>query len=97
MTTRGATRKKPGPQPDGSFYDPYDDLTDEELDQELAALFESPRNAPSVHTTIRLPAEVVTALRRIGASRGIPYQTLVRRILTDAVSRLERSQTRPKP
>ena len=94
MTT--ATRRSPGPQQDGSFYDPYDGLSNAELESEIEALFDRPRTQPSVHTTIRLPADVVAALRRIGAARGMPYQTVARRILADAVQRLGRAAGRRK-
>ncbi|HEY2703975.1 MAG TPA: hypothetical protein VGL20_09815 [Candidatus Dormibacteraeota bacterium] len=84
MTVK-ATDKVPGPQPDGSFYDPYEAMTDEEFHAQAEELFSRPQRVPSTKITIRLPDDLVMLLKRMALDTGVPYQTLTRRILVDAV------------
>ena len=90
LTTSQA--KTAGPRSDGSFYDPYDDMSDDEFERYTDHLFG--RREPSIRTTIRLPRQLVERLKAVGASTRTPYQTLIRRVLLVEVAKLERAANR---
>ena len=74
------------------FRDPYDAMNDEEFDAYVERLFgEPPSRSRSI--TLRMPEELITRLQRIAESRHVPYQRLMRRMLEESVSALERRVT----
>ena len=75
-----------GPEP--HQYDPFDAMSDDELDAELDALLR--REPPSVTISIRMPSELLERTKRVAASGGVPYQALIKRLVDTGVSRLER-------
>jgi predicted DNA binding CopG/RHH family protein len=68
------------------FADPYDHMSDEELDRYLAGLRKRTRSIP---TSIKLPDEFIQRIRDEATRLGIPYEILLRGILA------ERMRTQP--
>ena len=70
--------------------DPFDDMSDEEFDEHVEALFsERPR---TVAVSLRGPAGLLERLKRQATRMGVPYQTLMKSVLESAVARLERRE-----
>jgi predicted DNA binding CopG/RHH family protein len=68
------------------FYDPYDELSDEEFEREiLQALDQS-----STKISLRLPNELLDRTKRAALRRGVPYQSLIKALIDRGVKRLER-------
>lgn len=78
-----------------SFRDPYDAMSDEEFDAYVERLFGEPQG-PTRSITLRMPEDLVTRLQRVAKARHVPYQRLMRRMLEEAVSALER-RNRARP
>lgn len=73
------------------WIDPFDDMSDEELDAHVDTLFaKRPR---TVGVSLRVPAELLERVRRQAARTGTPYQTFMKGMLEAAVDRLERSRS----
>lgn len=79
-----------GPEP--HHFDPYDDVSDEELEAELDDVFR--REPGSVAISIRMPVELLERTKRAATEGGVPYQTLIKRLVDAGVSRLERRAKR---
>ena len=77
------------------FHDPYDAMSDEEFDAYVSRLFDGPRG-PSRSITVRMPEDLLTRLQRLATARHMPYQRLMKRMLEESVSGLERRSGRPK-
>ena len=73
-------------------YDPFDNMTDDELDAELDELMR--REPVAVTISIRMPSDLLERTKRLAAAGGIPYQTLIKRLLDAGVSRLEQRAQR---
>lgn len=71
------------------FFDPYDTMSDEELDVYVAGLF-AERSAPTRSITVRMPEDLLNRLQQLAAKQHMPYQRLMKLMLEDSVSRLER-------
>ncbi|MHB8621582.1 MAG: CopG family antitoxin [Chloroflexota bacterium] len=82
MTETG-TRFGPGPH----RYDPYDNMTDEELEAELDELLR--REPATVTISIRMPVDLLERTKRLANDGGLPYQSLIKRLVDAGVSRLE--------
>ena len=74
-----------GPRP--YQYDPFDSMTDDELEAELVELLRP--EPPSVTISIRMPAELLERTKRAADTGGLPYQTLIKRLIDAGVSKLE--------
>jgi len=72
--------------------DPFDDMTDEELDKHFDELFEKQRS--SVAVSLRIAPELLGRLKREATRADVPYQTFMKRLLEAGVSHLERAATR---
>lgn len=71
--------------------DPFDDMSDEEFDAHVDSIFSV--RPKTVGVSLRIPVDLLERVRRQGARAGIPYQTLMKRILDAGVSRIERRAT----
>ena len=49
--------------------------------------FELPKQSPSQVVSLRLPAELLNALRSLGTQKDVPYQSLIKLFLWDRVKR----------
>jgi len=81
--------QRPGTQfgPEGQHYDPFDDVSDEDLETALGDLLR--REPASVTISIRMPAALLERTKRLAAKSGLPYQSLIKRLVDSGVSRLE--------
>ncbi len=71
--------------------DPYDDMTDEELDEYAARSFA--KRTGTVAVSLRIAPEQLARLKREAARAGVPYQTFMKGMLEAGLSRLERRPT----
>ena len=78
--------------PELHHYDPYDNMTDGEVDKELGELLR--REPVSVTISIRMPADLLERTKRLAAGGGVPYQSLIKRLVEAGVSRLEQRTRR---
>ncbi|MGH2365859.1 MAG: hypothetical protein ACRDHX_14560 [Chloroflexota bacterium] len=78
--------------PEAHHYDPYDNVSDQELDEELNELLR-PEPA-SVTISIRMPAELLERTKRVATKGRLPYQALIKRLVDAGVSRLEQRTKR---
>jgi predicted DNA binding CopG/RHH family protein len=74
--------------------DPYDEMSDEELDEYTARAFAKRRSTVAV--SLRIAPELLGRLKREAARAGVPYQTFLKGLLEAGVSRLERTPARRK-
>lgn len=72
--------------------DPYDDMTDEELDAYASRSFA--KRTGTVAVSLRIAPEQLTRLKRKAARAGVPYQAFMKGLLQAGLSRLERRPTR---
>lgn len=70
------------------WIDPFDDMSDEELDAHVDALFA--KRARTVGVSLRVPGDLLERVRREATRAGMPYQTFMKALLEAAVERLER-------
>lgn len=76
-----------------AFHDPYDAMSDEEFDAYMARLFDEPQG-PTRAVTLRMPEDLLTRLQHLAASRHMPYQRLMKRMLEESLSAVERRTNR---
>ena len=78
------------------FPDPYEGMSDEELDRHFSELItDNRRRQRSI--SIRFPDELLDELRRFAGELGLPYQTLIKRLLEQDVARLRTHATAVSP
>ncbi len=86
------------------FHDPYDAMSDDEFDAYVGRLFDQPQG-PTRSVTVRMPEALLSRLQDMAAQRHMPYQRLMKRMLEESVSGLERRaststtsrRTKPRP
>ncbi|MBI2773484.1 MAG: hypothetical protein HYX56_03215 [Chloroflexi bacterium] len=70
------------------WIDPFENMSDEEFDAHVDALFSSrPR---TVGVSLRVQQDLLERVKRQAARADIPYQTFIKSMLEAGVSRLER-------
>ena len=69
------------------FPDPYEGMSDEELDRRFSELISENRERQR-SISIRFPDALLEELRRLADQLGIRYQTLIKRLLEQDVARL---------
>ncbi len=73
------------------WVDPFDDMSDEDFDAHVEALFSTrPR---TVGVSLRVPPGLLERVKREAARARIPYQTFIKSMLEAGVSRLERRKS----
>jgi predicted DNA binding CopG/RHH family protein len=72
-----------------NFRDPYDSMSDEDFDAYVDRLFDEP-SGPTRSITVRMPEDLLSRLQHIASKRHMPYQRLMKRMLEESVSGLER-------
>jgi len=68
--------KQFGPEP--WQFDPYDGMSDDEVDELVDRIFERQKMMP---ISIRLPRALLDRAKAEGKRRGVPYQTLLRALI----------------
>ena len=76
------------------WVDPYDEMSDEELDEYIARSFA--KRPSTVAVSLRIAPELLARLKREAARAGVPYQTFMKGMLEAGLSRLERGASRRK-
>lgn len=71
------------------FHDPYETMSDEKFGSYVERLFGEPQG-PTRSITIRMPEDLLQRIQRIASGRRVPYQRLMKRMLEETVSCLER-------
>ncbi|MEP6694840.1 MAG: CopG family antitoxin [Chloroflexota bacterium] len=74
--------------------DPFDDISDEELDDQVAKLLRSRQS--SVAISLRVSRDLLGRVKREAARAGIPYQTFMKGVLEAGIARIERGAPRSK-
>ncbi len=67
--------------------DPFEDMSDEEFDAHVDALFSV--RPQTVGVSLRVPRDLLERVKREAGRAGVPYQTFVKGLLEAAVTRLE--------
>jgi predicted DNA binding CopG/RHH family protein len=74
---------------ESSFHDPYDAMSDQDFDAYVSRLFDKPQG-PTRSITVRMPEDLLSRLQHLASTHHMPYQRLMRRMLEESVSGLER-------
>jgi predicted DNA binding CopG/RHH family protein len=69
------------------WIDPFDDMSDDEFDAHVDALFA--KRLPTVGVSLRVAPDLLERVKRQAAQAGVPYQTFIKSVLEAAVARLE--------
>jgi predicted DNA binding CopG/RHH family protein len=78
-----------------AWTDPFDDLSDDEFDEQIAKLARS--QPSSVAVSLRISPDLLGRVRRQAALAGVPYQTFMKSVLEAGVGRLERKRPARRP
>ena len=73
--------------------DPFDGMTDRELEAELERMLQ---RDTSVTISMRIPSRLLERTKRIAESGGVPYQTLIKRLVEAGLDRMERAGGRDR-
>lgn len=76
------------------WVDPFDEMSDEDLDAHVDELFSA--RPSSVSVSLRVAPDLLVRVKRQAARAGVPYQTFMKGILEAGVSRLERRGSGPR-
>ena len=68
------------------FSDPFDELSDEAFEREVLEALEH----GTTKISLRVPNELLGRAREAAGRRGVPYQSLIKVLIDQGVSRLER-------
>ena len=74
------------------FSDPFDELSDEAFEREVLEALEH----GTTKISLRVPNDLLGRTRQAAGRRGVPYQSLIKVLIDQGVSRLERVPAQPK-
>ena len=74
------------------FWDPFDELSDAEFEREVLQALE--RGTTKI--SLRVPNDLLGRTREAAGRRRVPYQSLIKVLIDQGVSRLERVPAEPK-
>jgi len=77
------------------FADPYEGMSDDELDRYFSDLLQNHRNRQR-SISIRFPEELLLELQRFAQQAGLGYQTLIKKLLERDVEQLRRRRSSTK-
>lgn len=75
--------------PEAELVDPFDEMTDE-IESEVEGVLR--REAASVTISIRMPSQLLERTKKVAADGGVPYQSLIKRLVEIGLARLERRE-----
>jgi predicted DNA binding CopG/RHH family protein len=78
-----------------TFTDPFDEMTDDELDDYVEKLFRA--REQTVAVSLRIAPDLLSRVKRQAARAGTPYQTFMKGVLEAGIARLERGSLKRKP
>ena len=73
----------------GNFHDPYAAMSDRGFDAYVSRLFDDSQ-VPTRSVTVRMPEDLLSRLQHLASTHHMPYQRLMKRMLEESVSGLER-------
>lgn len=76
------------------FFDPYDKMSDDDFDEHIAHVVAQSRER-SVAVSIRFPESLLAKIKKTAATIGMPYQSLIKGLLEEDITRLMASGARP--
>ena len=68
------------------FSDPFDDLSDEELEREVLDSLDQ----ATTKISLRVPKDLLSRTKDAAQRRGVPYQALMKALIDQGIGRLER-------
>ncbi|MGH7882846.1 MAG: CopG family antitoxin [Candidatus Dormibacteraceae bacterium] len=71
------------------FFDPFDEMNDEEFSDLVVELLDRKKKKKSVSVSLRWDEDLLRRVRREAAAEGIPYQTFIKQIVDNVVSHRE--------
>jgi len=74
------------------FSDPFDELSDEAFEREVLEALEH----GTTKISLRVPNDLLGRTREAAGRRRVPYQSLIKVLIDQGVSRLERVPDEPK-
>jgi predicted DNA binding CopG/RHH family protein len=74
--------------------DPFQEMSDDELDEHVATLLTARPSAVAV--SLRIAPDLLARVKRQAARAGLPYQAFINGLLEAGVGRLERGPSRSK-
>ena len=74
------------------FSDPFDELSDEAFEREILEALEH----GTTKISLRVPNDLLGRTREAAGRRRVPYQSLIKVLIDQGVSRLERVPAEPK-
>lgn len=73
------------------FHDPFDELTDAEFEREIIDSLEQ----ATTKISLRVPRKLLERTKEAASRRKVPYQSLMKALIDQGVTRLERAGARP--
>ena len=73
------------------FCDPFDELTDAEFEREILDSLEQ----TTTKISLRVPRRLLERTKAAASRRKVPYQSLMKALIDQGVTRLERAGGRP--
>ena len=70
------------------FYDPYDEMTDDQFDRCGANLIARPRTRS---ISLKMPEDLIERTKAAAEHRGVPYQNLMKALIEAGLQKLERA------
>ena len=86
--TDGGRQQRFGPKP--YHVDPFEGMTDKDLEAELDRMLQ---RDTSVTISMRMPSRLLERTKRIAEGGGVPYQTLIKRLVEAGLDRMERGRS----
>jgi len=68
------------------FYDPFDELSDEEFEREVLESLDQ----ATTKISLRVPKDLLSRTKHAAEGRGVPYQSLMKALIAQGIRRLER-------
>ncbi len=68
------------------FYDPFDELSDEEFEREVLESLDQ----ATTKISLRVPKDLLSRTKHAAEGRGVPYQSLMKALIDQGIRRLER-------
>jgi predicted DNA binding CopG/RHH family protein len=78
-----------------AFHDPYDSMSDREFHEYVGKLFDRAAER-TVPVSIRWPEQLLARVKKVADAAGVPYQTLIKDLVSAALPVAERRQAAPR-
>jgi predicted DNA binding CopG/RHH family protein len=75
-----------------AFFDPYDQMTDDEFQAHMDKTF---GRAPMTSISMRMPFYLLADVKQLAHAHKVPYQQLMKLWIADGVASMQRRGTKP--